>query len=198
MPTSTYIPIEAKKKILVTLERDEIDRMETTARNERDRLIVRVLADSGIRIGELVGLRVGDIGGSDRDRRYWIDVDGKTGVRRVPLPPPTWQRLKRFAAQNPRDKFIFMGSRRRADGNYERLTAGGASQMIGLLAKEAGIRKRVYAHLFRHSYATHMLSRGMDPITLQTILGHKSLSMISENYAHFTVFNTYDAMMKSL
>jgi integrase len=43
-----------------------------------------------------------------------------------------------------------------------------------------------------------MLSRGMDPVTLQTILGHSSLEMISENYAHLNVFNTYDSMMRAL
>jgi integrase len=201
VPTQKYVPLEAKKKLLVILERGEIDRMEQAARSERDKLIVRVLADSGLRIGELVGLRAGDMGHSERDRRYWLSIPtAKTdsGVRQVPLPPETWKRLKVFAAQNPRDEYIFMGSRRRADGQYDRLTAGGASQMIGLLAKDAGIRKRVYSHLFRHSYATHMLSRGMDPVTLQTILGHSSLEMISENYAHLNVFNTYDSMMRAL
>jgi integrase len=155
VPTQKYVPLEAKKKLLVILECGEIDRMEQAARSERDRLIVRVLADSGLRIGELVGLRAGDIGSSERDRRYWLSIPtAKTdsGVRQVPLPPERWKRLKVFAAQNPRDEYVFMGSRRRADGQYDRLTAGGASQMIGLLAKDAGIRKRVYSHLFRHSY----------------------------------------------
>jgi integrase len=200
VPTLKYVPIKRKKKILVTLDRDEIDRMERTARNERDKLIVRVLADAGLRIGELVGLRDRDLGSSERDRRYWMDIPTaktETGVRRVPLNPETWKRLKKLAAQTG-DDYIFMGGRRRADGQYDRLTAGGASQMIGLLAKDAGIRKRVYSHLFRHSFATHMLSRGMDSVTLMNILGHSSLEMISENYAHLTVSNQYDAMMRAL
>jgi integrase len=197
-PSVRYVAIRAKKKKLDTLTRDEIDAMERAARTERDRLLVRVLADTGIRVGELVTLTAGSLHEDRRGRLWWIEVDGKTGLRTVPMPRETWRRLKAYADSNPGDEYIFMGARRRADGERERLTPGGASQMIGNLGKDAKIGKRVYSHLFRHSYATHMLNRGMNPIELQRILGHSSLEMISENYAHLKVGDLYAAMERAL
>jgi integrase len=52
-------------------------------------------------------------------------------------------------------------------------------------------------HLFRHSYATAMLSRGMNPVALQTILGHESLEMISKTYSHLVISDTYEAMARA-
>lgn len=197
-PTVKYVPLASKKKTLDTLTREDIDAMERAARTERDRLLVRVLADTGIRIGELVTLTAGSLHEDRKGRVTWITVDGKTGVRNVPVPLSTWKRLKAYADSNPGDEFIFMATRRRTDGARERLTAGGASQMISNLGHDARIGKRVYSHLFRHSYATHMLNRGMSPIELQRILGHTSLEMISQTYAHMTVGDTYASMMRAL
>ncbi len=56
--------------------------------------------------------------------------------------------------------------------------------MISTVAKVAGIRKRVYPHLFRHSFATWALSQGMNPVQLKDILGHSSLAMITNVYGH--------------
>lgn len=197
-PTLSYKPLASKRVILEVLSRDEIDAMERTAIDERDRLIVRVLADSGLRVGELVGLRAGSLGENARERLFWLDVDGKTGVRRVPLNYPVWKRLKTYATMNAGDPFIFMGQRRRPGGNVEPLGESGVTQMLRLLAKQAGVRKRVYSHLFRHSFATHMLTRKMSPITLMNILGHKSLEMIARNYSHLIVTDTYSEMIQAI
>jgi integrase/recombinase XerD len=67
--------------------------------------------------------------------------------------------------------------------------------MISTLAKLAGIRKRVYPHLFRHSFATLALSRGMNPVQLKEILGHSSLDMITNVYSHLAPEDAYAALM---
>lgn len=67
------------------LSRDEVAKMENTARNERDKLIIRVLADTGVRVAELCGLRTADL--LDRDRRWYLRVRGKRG-QRSPRPGP--------------------------------------------------------------------------------------------------------------
>ncbi len=201
VPTKDYVSLKAPERDIQVLTRDEIDRMERAARSVRDKLIVRTLADTGIRVGEMVGLRGQDLKIESRNKKlgpaYYIEVRGKTGRRKVPCSPETWGRLKKYADLNG-DEFIFMATRSDKTGKVNRLTESGAGQMISNLGKEAKINKRVYPHLFRHSFATQKLSDGMDSVTLMTILGHRNLDMIAEVYAHLSVGQTYDAMMRSL
>jgi site-specific recombinase XerD len=88
--------------------------------------------------------------------------------------------------------------RRSPGGIHERLTVSGLDQLMHSLAERAGMGKRVYPHLLRHSFATEMLNRGMDAITLSRILGHSSLVMIQRTYAHQTVGDLCDALLKAL
>jgi len=74
----------------------------------------------------------------------------------------------------------------------------GLDQLIRGLAERAGFDKRVYPHLLRHSFATEMLNRGMDAITLSRILGHSSLVMIQRTYANQTVGDLSAALLKAL
>jgi integrase/recombinase XerD len=187
------------RKLLDVLSDQEIAAMEKAASDERDRLVVRVLADTGIRISELLGLRTRDLRENTHDRRYAIRVTGKGDKERdVPVNPTTFRRLERYAEQGKGQTYIFCGKRRRPNGEFEQLTRSGADQLIRNLAKRARIGRRVYPHLFRHSYATAKLSNGMNPIVLQTILGHESLAMISQTYQHLVIADTYDAMMRTL
>lgn len=187
------------RKLLEVLSDQEIAALEKAALDERDKLVVRVLADTGIRVSELLGLRTRDLRANTHDRRYSIRVTGKGDKQReVPIPPETFRRLERYAEQGDGQTFIFCGKRRRPTGEIEQLTRSGADQLIRNLAKRAKIGRRVYPHLFRHSYATAKLSNGMNPIVLQTILGHESLAMISQTYQHLVIADTYDAMMRTL
>lgn len=200
VPTKDYVSLKAPERDIQVLTREEIDRMERAARSVRDKLIVRTLADTGIRVGEMVGLRSQDLKFESRNKKlgpaYYIEVKGKTGKRKVPVGPETWGRLKKYADLNG-DEYIFMATRSDSTGKVNRLTESGAGQMISNLGKEAKIGKRVYPHLFRHSYATQKLSDGMDSVTLMHILGHQNLDMIAEVYAHLSVGQTYDAMMRT-
>ncbi len=70
--------------------------------------------------------------------------------------------------------------------------------MISTCAKVAGIRKRLYPHLFRHSFATWALSRGMNPVQLKDILGHSSLAMITNVYSHLAPEDAHAALMAAI
>jgi len=70
--------------------------------------------------------------------------------------------------------------------------------MVRNVAELAGIRKRTYPHLLRHSYATWALNRGMNPIMLAQVLGHSSLVMIQCTYAHSTPSDAHELMAKLL
>ncbi len=71
-------------------------------------------------------------------------------------------------------------------------------QLIHHTAELAHVDKRVYPHLFRHSYATWSLNRGMNPIMLAQVLGHSSLAMIQTVYSHLSPADAYDAMLRAL
>jgi integrase/recombinase XerD len=195
-----YKPPKAPRRLLETLTPQEVDAMERAALDERDRLIVRVLADTGVRVSELLGLRAADLRENAHDRRYSLRVIGKGDKEReVPVPRPLFVRLKAYAENGgPRTGYVFSGKRARAGGDVDRLTPSGAAQLVRNLATRAKIKRRVYPHLFRHTYATRMLSAGMNPVVLQKILGHESLAMISQTYSHLVISDTYDAMVRAL
>lgn len=184
------------------LERDEIQRLEDAADSERDKLIVRVLADGGLRVGELVKLRMPDV--TQHERSDYLRVRGKGGRERlVPLTPTPARRLRRYQErQRPPDARtdrLFVARRRAArSGDYEPLTESGVQQLVRELGTKASIAKRVHPHLFRHSAATWMLRRGMNPLLVAKILGHESLAMIARTYSHLTVDDAHEALMAAL
>lgn len=189
------------RRLLEVLSREEIQAMEDIAKTERDKLIVRVLADTGVRLGELVGLRTSDL--VLQGRRQYLRVRGKGALERlVPISPTLHSRLRRFVDRSrPKDVVgdrLFIALRRNSNGELEALTASGVEQMIKLNAQGAGIEKRVYPHLLRHSFVTWSLTRGMNPIQLAQIVGHSSLAMIQQVYSHLTPTDAYDAMIRVL
>jgi integrase/recombinase XerD len=175
--------------------------MAAAATSERDKLAIRVLADTGMRAGELLGLELGDVRTQGRD--HYLKVRGKGSRERlVPIPPGLYLRLERYLARSrPKDtrsQKSFLGLRRRPNGDYEPLTPSGLQQMVRIAAAQAGISKRVHPHLLRHSYATWALQRNMNPIVLARILGHSSLEMINAVYSHLSASDTHEAMMRLL
>jgi integrase/recombinase XerD len=185
------------RRLLDVLSRGEVGRLEDTARTERDKLIVRVLADTGIRVTELTSLRV--TGLIERDRKAYLRVRGKGDKERdVPIMPQLGRRLRRHIERGrPRGTTsdrVFVSLRRGRHGDHEPLTRSGVDQLVRLLGEEAGLDKRVHPHLLRHSFATWALTRGMNPIQLAQIMGHSSLAMIQSVYAHLTPQDAYAAL----
>lgn len=185
------------RRLLDVLSREEVGRLEDAAATERDKLIVRVLADTGIRVTEMTGLRATDL--IERDRKAYLRVRGKGDKERdVPVMPQLGRRLRRHIERGrprgtPSDR-VFLSLRRSRHGDHEPLTRSGVDQLIRLLGEEAGLEKRVHPHLLRHSFATWALTRGMNPVQLAQIMGHTSLAMIQSVYAHLTPQDAYAAL----
>jgi integrase len=188
------------RRLLDVLSRDEIQRLEDAALNERDKLIVRLLADTGIRVGELLGLRISDL--AERERATYLRVRGKGDKERLVPLPRLGRRLRRYAERGrPADTVsdrLFVGLRRRPHGDYEPLTRFGVAQMIRILGEKARLGKRVHPHLLRHSFATWSLTRGVNPVILAQVLGHSSLAMINDVYAHLTPQDSFQAIARAL
>jgi site-specific recombinase XerD len=188
------------KRLVDVLSKQEIQSLEDAAQTERDKLIVRLLADTGLRLGELVGLRTTDV--VRRGREVYLQVRGK-GERDRLVPINRLQhRVERFIQHGrPKDSLsdhLFLASRRHGAAGYEALTTRGVHQLIRTLGQKVEIGKRVYPHLLRHSFATSALAGGMNPIQLADILGHRSLVMIMQVYAHLSPSDSYAAMEKLL
>jgi site-specific recombinase XerD len=160
------------KQLVEILSREEVQAMEDAAPTERDKIIVRTLADTGIRVGELVALRPGDL--HVQGRNQYLKVRGKGPRERlVPLPPALYRRLRRYADRGRPDDTnsdrLFLALRRSALGTFDALTTSGVSQLLHALAVTAGVKKRVHPHLLRHSFATWTLTRDPSVELLSTL-----------------------------
>jgi site-specific recombinase XerD len=190
------------RKLLDILSRDEIAAVEEAATSERDQLIVRVMADTGIRVGELVRLHVGDLIG-DRNERY-LKIRGKGDKeRRVPLAPKLAMRLRTYIdRRRPKDAQtdrLFVSLRRRpTTGEFAPLTESGVQQLVRNLGLVAELDKNVHPHLLRHSYATWALQKGVNPLIVKDILGHADMTMITNTYSHLTSTDAYEATLRLL
>ena len=188
-----------ERPIRDVLSRAELDELERAMPHERDKLIIRIFADCGLRLEELTRLDAGDLirGG----RQVHLRVHGKRDrIRDVPLPPNLVRRVERLIASRPDGRTsdaIFLSHRRRGLGDYDALTTGGVYQVVKEAVARAGISKRVFPHLLRHSWMTEMLRCGMNPIQLSFIAG-ASTEVIAKNYAHLTRDDAYDAMIRAL
>jgi integrase len=189
------------RRVLDVLDREEINQMEAAAQSERDRIIIRILGDCGLRSEELCSLRLESV--VRRDRQAHLSVHGKGDRDRlVPLPPALLRRIENYIRsgrpKDTRSAHLFVGLRRGRNGDFEALTSSGVLQLVVRAADRAGIKKRVYTHLLRHSFITNALRSGMSPIMVAKIAGHSSLRMIERVYSHLTNDDAYDAMMDML
>jgi integrase/recombinase XerD len=176
----------------MTLSHRELRGLEDAASTERDRLILRVLAETGLRVGELCSLTTGDI--ARRDDRTFLRIHGKGNTRRlVPVAPDTALRIARMA-HGCQGSHLFR-SQQQTNGALRGLTPAGVRQMVRRIARRAGMTRRVHPHLFRHTFATEALRCGMDSVQLATILGHSGVAMIEKVYAHLTADDAYDAII---
>ena len=182
-----------EKPVRDVLSRAEIERLEMVMPTERDKVIIRVFGDCGLRLDELTRLSTTDIVRSGRQAH--LRVHGKRGrIRDVPLPPQLLRRLDRLIRGRPEEcssDRLFLTIRR------EPLTQGGVYQVVKEAAERARITKRVYPHLLRHSWMTEMLRNGMNPIQLSFIAG-ASPDVIASCYSHLTKDDAYEAMLRVL
>lgn len=181
---------------VVTLEREQIALLERVADTERDRLIVRLLADSGMRAGELVKITMEDL--RQEGSRHYVRITDPTEERDVPITPEMFARLRALARGGGHEP-IFVGLRRdRRTGQREALTSAGVRQMVGALALNAGVRTTVNPYVFRHSACRWLLMSGQSPLVVEKILGRGSEAMIREHYNDLGNDDAHDRLMQVL
>ena len=152
----------------------------------RDRAILETFFSTGMRISELVALNQEQIKSSLNSDELELGIVGKGGkARTVYFSTRTLQWLKRYLkTRNDKDKALFINYRGPTDAS-RRLTPRSIEKSIQKYALLAGLPSTTTPHVLRHSFATDLLSQGVDIRILQEFLGHKSITA-TQIYAHVT------------
>lgn len=154
-----------------------------TSLGQRNRLILELLYATGIRVGELVNIKLNDI---DLNRKE-IRILGKGNKERIDLFGEYCLdyinlfkndgRTKIIKKNNSSCDYLIINNR----GN--KITTRAVEQIINDIVKKASIKKHVSPHMLRHSFATHLLNNGCDILTVKELLGHESLES-TQIYTH--------------
>ena len=159
-----------KSKYLPTvLSKDEAKQLLACIKNAKHYCIVALLYGAGLRVGEVVRIRMQDI---DAGRGLLKVHQGKGKKDRYTLLPK--QLLPHFEAQlkiKSIDAYLFSGAQ--GEGH---LTERSAEAIVQDAASKAGITKPISCHTLRHSFATHLLEAGTDIRYIQELLGHAKLA----------------------
>ena len=147
----------------------------------RDRAIIEMLYSSGVRVGELVSIKIKDI--DFKEKTVYILGKGKK-ARLLPVTAQAIESIENYLLKRPggkeKDSIIFCNLK------GGQLTERGVQYIIDTLARNCGIYRTVTPHMLRHSFATHFLENGMNLRYLQHLLGHSNLST-TEIYTNLSI-----------
>lgn len=187
-PTLDIVSSKSKRRLPKALQIDQVISLINAAFHEgqpitiRDRTIIEMLYSSGARVSELMDINISDINvvASEDGDITTVKLRGKGGKERiVPLGSFATKAIDDYlirvrpmlAEKNPRvDGALFLNAR------GARLTRQTAWNIVLKAAEAAGISEQVSPHVFRHSYATHLLDGGADIRVVQELLGHASVT----------------------
>jgi integrase/recombinase XerC len=159
----------------------------STDRGARDAAMLELLYATGIRVSELVGLNLEDCSLNER----LLKVRGKGRKERlVPFGEKAFSSLRSFLQARSR---LLMRQKSCTEPNAlflnlrgSRITARSVQRILNQYLRESALVLDVHPHLFRHSFATHLLSSGADLRSIQEMLGHESLAT-TQKYTHLAV-----------
>lgn len=150
------------------LTKDEIKILLDAADNKKHRLLLEFLYATGMRVSECVNLKIIDL---DLEEKMGRVIAGKGKKdRHIILSETLIKNLQEYLSTKKKDSdYVFTGHK-------GHLSVRMAQRIVTNAAKKAGIKRRVFAHALRSSFATHLLEAGTDIRIIQTLLGHADLS----------------------
>ncbi len=151
----------------------------TTALGQRDRLILEMLYATGVRVSELVNIKISDI--SD----HTIRILGKGNKERIVRFGDYCDEILKMYLNDGHYKLNASSDYLFLNNNGGQLTDRGVRFILDRVIAKTTIEKKISPHMLRHSFATHLLNEGCDILTVQELLGHESLSATSI-YTHVT------------
>ncbi|HGJ67048.1 TPA: site-specific tyrosine recombinase XerD [bacterium] len=183
-PTDMIEPLKSWSKLPTVLSIAEVQLIldqpdMSTALGLRDKAMLELMYASGLRVSEVVDLRLNDI----NSEIGYVRCIGKGNKERVvPVGSKALFAIKSYIESgrqqlNPKEDWLFV--------NYkgDKLSRDGIRRIIQTIAKSVGIDKPISPHTLRHCFATHLLENGADLRSLQEMLGHASISA-TQRYTH--------------
>jgi integrase/recombinase XerD len=183
---SLFLP-KVRKKLPNTLSEEEVDRLLdiklTDMYSYRNKAMLEVLYATGLRVSELVNLKMENIdfesdiirtyGKGNKERVIPIGEYAKTYLEKY-LNEYRYQMLK-----HGNNEYVFLNN------HGKNMTRQGFFKIIKQIASDAGINKEISPHVLRHSFASHLLKHGADLRTIQELLGHSNVST-TQIYTHIS------------
>lgn len=155
-------------RLPVVLSRSEIEQIIGITKNTKHRLMISLAYGAGLRVSEVISLRIKDI---DLTGLSLVVREGKGGKDRISiLPEKLCNVLRNMMAGRELNDFLFESER------GGQLTTRTAQVVFARSLKLTGIKKNATFHSLRHSFATHLLENGVDVRYIQKLLGHASVT----------------------
>jgi site-specific recombinase XerD len=164
-----------ERKLPDVLSKEEVAGMMKATDNVKHKSLIALIYSCGLRRSEAINLKIEDID----SQRMLIKIKGAKGKkdRYVQLAKSILTLLREYYKKEKPQTWLFEGA------NGKQYSATSIFNIVKDNAKKAGIKKRVYPHILRHSFATHHLEQGTDLRFIQEFLGHES-SKTTEIYTH--------------
>jgi len=181
-PVLRLIRVKRTKKLPVVLSPEEVRHVLGRVRRPQARMSLTLMYACGLRVSEATHLRAGDID----SRRMVVNVRGGKGNkdRQVPLPTRTLEQLRAYWRQHRPQTWLFPST-----NGLTAIDSGSVRKCLQAAARHSDITKPIACHTLRHSYATHLLDRGVDIRVIQALLGHRSIksTLIYTHVSHSTL-----------
>lgn len=177
VPDALKVKIRKTNKLPLVLSKQEIIRLLNVTKNIKHKSILMMIYSAGLRLGELLNLKLSDID-SNRMKIHIRQAKGKKD-RYVFLSQKLLDLLKLYFEEYKPKDYLFEGQK----GNQ--YSPKSVQSVFKNALKNAGIRKPATVHTLRHSFATHLLEDGTDIRYIQQLLGHKKLET-TQIYTHIT------------
>ncbi|MGM0366193.1 MAG: site-specific tyrosine recombinase XerD [Actinomycetota bacterium] len=166
------------RKLLEVLSEAEVEKFldsipQSTEFDLRDKAMFELLYSCGLRVSEIVGLKMVNV---DLEEGLLVFIGKGDKERITPIGDKAMDALKKYIfnarhkIEKARQEYVFLNRFGR------RISRQGFWKIMKKYARRLGLGKKLYPHIFRHSFATHMLERGADIRTVQELLGHSSIS----------------------
>lgn len=177
--------VKKESKLPTVLSLQEIEMMLSLLDEDeplimRNKAIIELLYGSGLRVSELINLRLGDL----HINRRFINIIGKGNKERIiPLGDESAFALKNYLEKSRSVLKKELGDIVFVNARGTQISRIGVYKMLKKLANDAGITKTVSPHTLRHSFASHLLENGVDLRLVQELLGHEDVST-TQIYTH--------------
>lgn len=187
-PTRFLKSPKLAQKIPTQLTREEMDRLLSYPAEKFDEIrtvtIIELLYAAGLRVSELINLRIENV----NTEEGWVLAFGKGGKQRfVPIHPRACERIRYYLdAREAHFAAKIVGSELFLNKNGKKISRVSVWKDLAALGRAAGISQPIHPHLFRHTFASHLLQGGADLRSLQEMLGHANLTT-TQIYTHLDV-----------